>query len=491
MAATGYTPSILFNSVTTGNTPSSLVQGETAWNITDKKLWVGNASGTPIQLIGAGASMTLATLTTANDASISGLTVGKGGGAIASNTALGYNSLSSGSQSGTQNFAAGWQVLTGNTTGSNNVGSGAQTLFSNTTGSSNTGTGTNALPNNTTGSFNSAFGQQALNANTTASNNTAVGYQAGYSNTTGAITAFGYQAGYSNTTAVGNAAFGVAALSSTTTGAYNTAIGSGVAGVANGALTNNTTGSYNTALGSNALGSNTTASNNTAVGYQAGYSNTTGASLTMLGYQAGYSNTVNGNITAIGYQAGYACTSGASTFLGYLAGSTFTGSYGIFIGNNSQPSVVSDTYEIVIGCNGTIGKGSSTGFINANGGGTYQGNNSTLWSITSDQRLKKNIVDNKTGLDKITQIQVRNFEYRTEDEVTELPKESAIKVKGVQLGLIAQELAQVLPDCVKTESTGVMSVDASNITWYLVNAIKELKAKLEAQALEIATLKGQ
>ena len=67
------------------------------------------------------------TLTTANDASISGLTVGKGGGAVSSNTALGYNSLSNVSQSGTQNFAAGWQVLTGNTSGSNNVGTGAQT----------------------------------------------------------------------------------------------------------------------------------------------------------------------------------------------------------------------------------------------------------------------------------------------------------------------------------------------------------------------------
>ena len=62
MAATGYTPSILFNSVTTGNAPSSLVQGETAWNITDKKLWVGNASGTPIQLIGSGADATFTNL---------------------------------------------------------------------------------------------------------------------------------------------------------------------------------------------------------------------------------------------------------------------------------------------------------------------------------------------------------------------------------------------------------------------------------------------
>jgi hypothetical protein len=45
----------LKNSVTTTNAPSSLVQGEVAINITDKKVWVGNAATTPIQLLGGGA----------------------------------------------------------------------------------------------------------------------------------------------------------------------------------------------------------------------------------------------------------------------------------------------------------------------------------------------------------------------------------------------------------------------------------------------------
>ena len=45
----------LKNSVTATNAPSSLVQGEVAINITDKKVWVGNAATTPIQLLGGGA----------------------------------------------------------------------------------------------------------------------------------------------------------------------------------------------------------------------------------------------------------------------------------------------------------------------------------------------------------------------------------------------------------------------------------------------------
>ena len=56
--------------------------------------------------------------------------------------------------------------------------------------------------------------------------------------------------------------------------------------------------------------------------------------------------------------------------------------------------------------------------------------------------------------------------------------------------MIAQEIETILPDVVKTESTGVKSVDPDNLTWYLVNAVKELssennalKARLDAAGL--------
>jgi hypothetical protein len=46
----------LKNSVTATNAPTSLQQGEVAINITDKKVWVGNAATTPVQLLGDGGS---------------------------------------------------------------------------------------------------------------------------------------------------------------------------------------------------------------------------------------------------------------------------------------------------------------------------------------------------------------------------------------------------------------------------------------------------
>ena len=45
---------------------------------------------------------------------------------------------------------------------------------------------------------------------------------------------------------------------------------------------------------------------------------------------------------------------------------------------------------------------------------------------------------------------------------------------------IAQEIEEILPEVIITESTGVKSLNAANLTWYLINAVKELSAKLDA-----------
>jgi hypothetical protein len=65
----------LKNSVTTTNAPSSLAQGEVAINITDKKVWVGNAATTPIQLLGDGGSATFSSITVTGVSTFSAGTV--------------------------------------------------------------------------------------------------------------------------------------------------------------------------------------------------------------------------------------------------------------------------------------------------------------------------------------------------------------------------------------------------------------------------------
>lgn len=279
------------------------------------------------------------------------------------------------------------------------------------------------------------------------------------------------------------------------TGAYSTALGyqplllSGSGdyntGVGYRAAASATNKSGNTAFGSSAL-EFVNASYNTAIGYQAllgsaVVANNTGQFNTAVGRNAGYGITSGQDNVFVGDIAGYYVTSGGqNVFVGTAAGNTANGTGNICVGHNTNLNTSGDNYSIVIGVSGSTGKGSSTGFINPDGGGVYQGNNASSWATTSDIRLKKNINDLPSVLNKILTVRVRSFEYRAKEEVTDLPKENAIKKFGEQVGVVAQELQAVFPDCVKEESTGVLSVDASNINWYLVKAIQELTARLEA-----------
>jgi len=254
-------------------------------------------------------------------------------------------------------------------------------------------------------------------------------------------------------------------------------------------------GSYTTALGYQALNSNGN-NYNVGIGYQALYTNNNGGYMAAVGYQALYSNSGNSGSVALGYQAGYSAACDNSIFIGNIAGyNTTGGNYNTYIGFRVRGSSATDTDNLVIagGYNGggAVGKGSSTAFITGNGGNTYNGANTSSFATTSDQRLKKNIVDNTVGLANIIQLRVRNFEYRLPEEVdSSLKPTDAITKSGVQLGFIAQELAEVLPDCVKTESTGVMSVNIDNVTYHMVNAIKELNTLITTQAATITSMQA-
>ncbi|HAV24651.1 MAG TPA: hypothetical protein DCX01_00595 [Bacteroidetes bacterium] len=163
-------------------------------------------------------------------------TLGRGKGAIASNTAVGV------------------QALHSNTSGNGNTAVGVEVLHSNTQGFLNTATGFQALYSNLRGNNNTANGYRALTSNINADHNTATGFNALFSNTTGdGNTANGYRALYSNTTGKFNTAIGFSALqnAAATAGTYNTVIGY-QADVSSGGLTNATAiGNGATVTGSN------------------------------------------------------------------------------------------------------------------------------------------------------------------------------------------------------------------------------------------------
>ncbi len=271
----------------------------------------------------------------------------------------------------------------------------------------------------------------------------------------------GIKVGKGNGSLSDNTMVGLNALASVTSANYNVAIGAN-------SLRYNQSGFYNTAIGSNSLTTNTTGQFNTAIGQASMYNNTNGSHNTSIGESALESMTSASYNTALGSQALFTIT---------------TGSNNIGIGYSASTSANDSTNQIIIG-NNLTGKGNNTAFIGGTSG-AYNGENITTWRTTSDERLKKNINDFNDGLNKIKKIQVRNFEYRNIDEVSDLFKNAIIDKKGLQIGVIAQEFQQIFPEAVKENSNGVLSVSTDSIVWYLVNSVKELSMEIEKLKLEI------
>ena len=297
-----------------------------------------NTGAVTASITGTGAA------TFAADASINGITVGRGGSNVNGNIAIGLLALDA-NTSGSSNTGVGAQALDANTTGSQNSAFGTGSLQQSTTGSYNTAIGRSALFSNITGSENVATGYQALSNNTTGNNNTATGFKALLSNTTGADnTATGKGSLHFNTTGNNNIANGFFALFANTTGSSNTACG-------RSALYTNTTGNNNTATGRDALVLNTTGSSNTATGYDCLRSNTTGSSNTATGYDCLRSNTTASDNTANGVQSLRSNTTGTrNVSSGYQAlYSNTTGNYNVANGSQALYTNTTGSNNVAVG----------------------------------------------------------------------------------------------------------------------------------------------
>jgi hypothetical protein len=194
------------------------------------------------------------------DANINGLTVGKGGGSIATNTAVGFEAINA-TNTGGFNVAIGYRALKAYT-GDSNVAIGTNALTANTTGNTNVGIGNGAGQFITTGSNNTLIGYGAGFGNITSGNNTVVGGYAGRAFTSASNTFIGASAGRFVTTGGSNSFFGFSSGFGTTTGSSNLFLGnySGytiTTGGGNTVITPSgdatypgiTTGNYNTIIG--------------------------------------------------------------------------------------------------------------------------------------------------------------------------------------------------------------------------------------------------
>ena len=325
-----------------------------------------------------------------------------------SNFRAGVNAGNSIASGGNYNVVIGDEAGTAITTGDQNTFVGYASGDAVTTSSDNTAVGKSSMSAMIDGASNTAVGLSALSDDTKGSKSTGIGYQAlSTQNFTSATdsnnTAVGYNAGSLITTGIFNTIMGGLAGDALSDADYNVALGGN-------SLSTDTLGHQSVAVGYGALNSqnftSSTNSLNTAVGYRAGTSLTTGTQNTAVGNNAltgvvtGTGNVVMGN------ESGNSITSGAyNTLIGrYSADSLTTGAYNTHLGNDTDVSAADIQFGVAIG-HGAVDKGTNTGMI-APTSGVYQGNNNASWSTTSDERIKKNIVDNNIGLDTINKIQV-------------------------------------------------------------------------------------
>ena len=407
--------------------------------------------------------------------------------------------------------AVGKSALTALTSGAGNVAIGYQALQEHTEGSRNLAIGYQAMYNTWDGSAddtresidNIGIGYQALGGAWTDSDSDDADYN-NYNVGIGNYVMDAAMAGASNNTAVGNSA-----ATSVTTGDDNVCIGSGSGGSI-------TTGNQNTIIGSEA---NTGAGNNnnlTAIGYDCEAPDVSNAvvlgnadvTAVYMGSDSGarvYCETLNAskaglcnmNLTSYSTSAGEGATiylnrSNHGT-LGTKAAVDANDVIGQIIFQGSDANTLeagayihvqaAETWDedsrgtqmtfqcVPSGANSTT----ITNRLHIAGDGTLTASSS---NDISDEELKENIKDVENGLDIIKKLQGRTFTW----------KESAYMPSGTKYGLIAQELEKILPDLVhdksgireKEDGSYYKSIQMSGVIPVLIEAVKELSAKVEA-----------
>jgi hypothetical protein len=127
-------------------------------------------------------------------------------------------------------------------------------------------------------------------------------------------------------------------------------------------------------------------------------------------------------------------------------------------------------------------------FVNSSGNVagriTHNGTTTVAYTTSSDYRLKENIAPMTGALAKVAALKPVTYTWKDDQSASE--------------GFIAHELAEVCPHAVVGEKDAVdeegnpkyQGIDTSFLVATLTAAVQELNAKVDAQAAEIAALKG-
>lgn len=123
---------------------------------------------------------------------------------------------------------------------------------------------------------------------------------------------------------------------------------------------------------------------------------------------------------------------------------------------------ISSTMKFFVGSSSA---GFSISDVQKVGGGSF--------NSYSDSRYKQDISAYSKGLAEIKQVEPKNYRYTAEFMKSDSPSQAFV-------GVIAQELeGTAFANCVKTDANGYKIVDTSELTFALINAVKELSSRIE------------
>jgi len=227
-----------------------------------------------------------------------------------------------------------------------------------------------------------------------------------------------------------------------------------------------------------------------------------------------YSSTrFQGGNTLTGTAGGYACLGSNSSSVPIAISRDFNpGSYpdllvssagNVSIGGNAQYSgtgvksfnIVGGDYPLLAFYNGTtlrtalISYSNNTLFHHAHSSAKWQFENGTAvmgelsgsgtltvkadvvaYGSPSDKRLKENIKPIESALDKVSKLQGVTFDWKQSDSILDIKED---------IGFIAQDVKEVVPELVRENEDGMLSMRHQGIAPILLEAIKELKAEIE------------
>ena len=242
------------------------------------------------------------------------------------------------------------------------------------------------------------------------------------------------------------------------------------------------------------------------------------------GYQGAVSGPFNGTVGASTANTGAFTTITASSTLGVSGTANFAGTVtaatvnATSIGNaaTSLTGTIQTASQTNITAVGTLSSLAVSGLVTLTGGGgsdqirmqnggdlvIYNGDNSGTTRLycdvngvlnvsgeirassnitayySSDRRLKENIIPITDPLVKLNKINGVNFNWK-DSEIEKRGGEDGYFVRKADVGVIAQEIQEVIPEAVATREDGTLAVNYEKIIPLLIESIKELQAKIE------------